>query len=290
MLRKVLTCKPNHFQVEYQINPWMKPGSVDQELAMEQWQNLIRVYSENGIEVEMLEQSENQPDMVFAADQGLIINKSGYGEKLVVMSNFKHTERRGETEKYTKWFNENGYKVEFLPQDMHFEGGGELIPWNGKYFIGSGLRNSHKTHIYLEQKYNLEFISLKLIDPKFYHLDTCFFVLNTDTAFYYPKAFDEDSKKILQNSFKNLIEFTDSEIEGFAANSVVSGDLVFMQKNNTTFKQKIESFSYQTIEVDISEFIKSGGGIHCLTFELEREPHFNLYLKKPENQFQIKAN
>lgn len=258
MLRKVLTCKPNYFQVKYQINPWMKPGSVNQKLAMEQWLNLIQAYSENGIEVKTLEQSENQPDMVFAADQGLVINNHDSGKNLIIMSNFKHAERKGETEKYTSWFKENRYEVEFLPKDMHFEGGGELIPWSGKYFIGSGLRNSHKTHIYLEQKYNLQFISLKLIDPRFYHLDTCFFVLNTDTAFYYPTAFDDGSKKILQECFKNLIAFTDSEVEGFAANSVVSGDLVFMQKGNLTFKQKIIDLNYQVIEIDISEFMKSG--------------------------------
>jgi N-dimethylarginine dimethylaminohydrolase len=287
MLRKVLTCKPNHFQVEYQINPWMKPGSVNQKLAMEQWQNLIDVYTQNGIEVEILDQTKDQPDMVFAADQGLIINSDS---KLIVMSNFKHLQRQGETKNYQNWFSQNGYQVEFLPKELHFEGGGELIPWKGKYFIGSGLRNSEVTHHYLADKYDLEFIPLKLIDPKFYHLDTCFFVLNSDTAFYYPKAFSLESIEVLKSCFANLIEFSQVEVNGFAANSVVSGDLVFMQTGNSTFKHKIQSFGYQAIEVDISEFMKSGGGIHCLTFELERQPHFNLYLKKPQNQFQIKSN
>jgi N-dimethylarginine dimethylaminohydrolase len=225
--------------------------------------------------------------MVFAADQGLIINSDS---KLIVMSNFKHLQRQGETKNYQNWFSQNGYQVEFLPKELHFEGGGELIPWKGKYFIGSGLRNSEVTHHYLADKYDLEFIPLKLIDPKFYHLDTCFFVLNSDTAFYYPKAFSLESIEVLKSCFANLIEFSQVEVNGFAANSVVSGDLVFMQTGNSTFKHKIQSFGYQAIEVDISEFMKSGGGIHCLTFELERQPHFNLYLKKPQNQFQIKSN
>ena len=287
MLKKVLTCKPNHFRVEYQINPWMKPGSADQKLAFKQWQNLIKAYQQNGIEVEILEQNENQPDMVFAADQGLVVDSD---KKIVVMSNFKHPERQGETKYFQKWFQENGYKVEFLPEGLSFEGGGELIPWMGKYFIGSGLRNSQKTHQYLSTKYNLEFISLELIDPKFYHLDTCFFVLNSQTAFYYPKAFSKKSIQVLKSSFENLIEFTEKEVGNFAANSVVSRDAVFMQKGSLSFKQKIMDSGYQAIELDISEFMKSGGGIHCLTFELERQPHFNLSVAQKSPQFQITRN
>jgi N-dimethylarginine dimethylaminohydrolase len=255
----------------------MKPGSVDSNKALEQWEALILAYKENGIEVETINQIEGLSDMPFAADQGLIVDQQN---KVLVLSNFKYSQRKEESDTYKTWFEKNGFTVEILPSDLNFEGGGECIPWNGQYFIGEGFRNSSGTHKYITQKFGTQFISLKLIDEKYYHLDTCFFVLDSETAFYYPKAFSQDSINILNKLFSNLYEFSEDEMSGFAPNSVVSGQIVFVQKGNPSFNKKLQSLGYDVIEVDISEFIKSGGGIHCLTFELEREPHFKLSLKK----------
>jgi N-dimethylarginine dimethylaminohydrolase len=277
-------CTPNHFQVEYQINPWMKPGSVDTQKALSQWQDLVEKYKQNGIEVEILDQKKGLADMVFAADQGLIVSRE---RKILLLSNFKYTQRQGESLEYKRWFIEQGYRVDTLPKQLTFEGGGECIPWNGKSFIGEGFRNNEDTYKYIENKYKIEFIPLKLINEKFYHLDTCFFVLNQTTAFYYPPALAKESIEKLQKLFPNLIEFTTQEIEAFAANSVVNEKTVFMQAGSQTFKDKIEFLGYTVIEVDISEFIKSGGGVHCLTFELDRQAQFNITLKE---NFVIKVN
>ena len=272
VLKKVLMCKPNHFRVDYQINPWMKPGTADSQVALQQWQNLVQKYEENGILVEIIEQDENQPDMVFAADQGLIIPAKYTQNKhsKILLSNFKYPQRQGETKFFLKWFVLKGYEMEFVPGNISFEGGGEILPWNGKYFIGEGFRNSSQAFKYIQETFGLEFISLELISDRFYHLDTCMFILDTDTCFYYPKAFSEKSQELIQKLFKNPIKFSDEEVGGFAANSAIHGKIVFVQKNNPTFNQKLEDLGYKAVEVDISEFIKAGGGIHCLTFELER--------------------
>ena len=275
MLSKVLTCTPTYFTVDYQINPWMKPGSVDTKKAMTQWENLIKVYQETGIEVETIEQDKSQPDMPFSADQGLVINPSN-DKPTINLSNFKHKERQGETKFYKKWFEKNGYKVEALPKEIKFEGGGELLPWKGKFFIGQGFRNSSKASKYIHEKFGVEFIPLTLINEKYYHLDTCMFILNPNTIFYYPEAFDGKSIEIIKKSFENIVEFSENEVESFAANSVVSGRNVFMQTGSKKFKETVESFGYTAFEVDISEFMKSGGGIHCLTFELQRLPHLEV--------------
>ncbi len=275
MLKTVLMCRPNYFQVKYQINPWMKPGSVDLKKAIDQWEDLVQRYNQNGIKVKIIDQVESEPDMPFAADQGLVISPelSKNNQKTIVLSNFRYPERQGETKYYKKWFEDNGYQVEHLPSDINFEGGGEMLPWKGKYLIGQGFRNSTEANKYLKQKYGIDFIAFELVNEKFYHLDTCMFLLNDDTVFYYPPAFSSKSIAKIKELFKNSIEFTTQEVEGFAANSVITKNLVFMQSNNTTFRKKVEILGYKAIEVDVSEFIKSGGGIHCLTFELERVPH-----------------
>lgn len=270
MLKKVLMCKPSFFRVDYQINPWMKPGSVNQVKALEQWQNLVDVYQKHGIDVTILDQKESFPDMVFAADQGLIIENLNKDKRSLILSNFRYPQRQGESQVYANWFKENNLQIKNLPEELFFEGGGELLYWKQKYFIGQGFRNSSNIANYLQQNFELDLISLDLINDKFYHLDTCMFVLNDETVFYYPPAFSEISIKKIKSLIKNPIQFTAEEVQNFAANSVLSQETVFVQAGSPSFVKKLEDLGYKIVQVDVSEFVKSGGGIHCLTFELQR--------------------
>jgi len=266
-LVSVLMCKPTYFSVEYQINPWMKPGTVDQKKAMEQWENLKQAYQNAGIKVNVIEQDKNQPDMVFAADQGIVLNST---TNSVLLSSFRYPQRQGETIFYQKWLNQNGYLTHNLPANHYFEGGGEIIPFYKGYLVGQGFRNSADSIEFITKNYQIPFFPLQLINQKYYHLDTCLFVLSDTTAFYYKPAFAEESIKTLQNLFPDLIEISENDVSQFAANSVVSGSSVFCNVGCNDFVNQIKQRGFDCIQVDISEFMKSGGGIHCLTFELER--------------------
>ena len=138
-------------------------------------------------------------------------------------------------------------------------------------FVGTGFRTLPLTVRKLKRLLNIKIIELILMHPRFYHLDTCFFPLNNDTAFYYPYAFSPGSQKKLQELIPNLIEFSDVEVNHFASNSVVTDHHVVMQKGIVSFKEKIRKLGYEAVEVDVSEFIKAGGGIHCLTQVLKEE-------------------
>jgi len=265
-LTSVLMCNPLHFSVEYQINPWMKPGTVDKQKAMEQWQQLKSAYEAEGISVQVIDQVPGQPDMVFAADQGLVITP----QKHVLMSSFRYPQRMGETDYYSHWFREHGYVIEHLPKDIYFEGGGELLPWKNGFLIGEGFRNSAEACKIITRTHGTTFISLELIDPQFYHLDTCLFALSDSVAFYYKPAFSELSCAKLRDLFDELVEFTEQDVLNFAANSVISGTTVFCNTGCDHFVGMLRNWGYKVVECDISEFMKSGGGIHCLTFELER--------------------
>ncbi len=254
-------CRPDHFQVEYVINPWMKKGSVDVVKAKKQWQELVDTYTSLGIQVEVIAQKPELPDMVFTADQALIIGKTAY------LSHFRFAERQPESAVFEKWFLENGYSVQPISDQYYFEGG-ECVHWQDMYFVGTGFRAQKEACPQLAEMIKKTVQPLTLIDERFYHLDTCLLVLDDENAFYYPQAFDSASQKLLLETIPNLIEFTESEALGFAANSVVTERTVITQKGNERFFQKLHALKYQPIEIDISEFIKSGGGIHCLTLEV----------------------
>lgn len=257
-------CEPTYFDtLDYSINPWMQPGKIDGKKAMTEWQNLVKAYQSQDIEVEVIKQREGVPDMVFATDQGIVKDKT------VLLSRFWCDERKGETKHYEQWFKENGYTIKTLPDDIYLEGNGDSFFWGDKLLIGLGYRADKKTTEALSKLLNIEVVPIEIVDPKFYHLDVGFLPLNHDTAFYYPPAFSGKSREVLKKLVPNLIEFTEEEANGFAANSVVTDHHVVHQSGTPTFKKKLEDLGYTSVEVEMGEFMKSGGGPHCLTNVLE---------------------
>jgi N-dimethylarginine dimethylaminohydrolase len=264
VIKRVLMCKPLHFaELDYIINPWMKPGTIDGQKALTQWESLVQIYKELGITVEVIDQQSGVPDMVFATDQGIV------HEKKVLLSRFWHNERKNETQYYEAWFENKGYEVEYLPQGAFFEGNGDAYFWGDKLLIGVGYRADEFTCQAVSKSLAIEVIPINIVDPKYYHLDVGFLPINTETAFYYPKAFTKESREVLKKMIPNLIEFTKEETAAFSANSVVTGKNVIHQKGSTTFVKKLKELGYNSIPVDLSEFMKSGGGAHCLTNILE---------------------
>ncbi len=252
-------CKPLHFSVDYIINPWMKLGTVDTNNALKQWDELVKIYENQNIKVEIIEQVKGLPDMVWATDQGIIHNSK------VLLSHFWYRERQNETDYYKAWFEKKGYEIEYLPPGAYFEGNGDSYFWKDKLLVGVGYRADDYSCEAVSKALNIEVVPVYITDPKFYHLDVGFLPINEDTAFYYPKAFDRQSREVLKKLIHNLIEFSKEEAMGFCANSIVSGNNVIHQSGNPTFTEKLTKLGYNSIDVDLSEFKKSGGGAHCLT-------------------------
>lgn len=255
----ILLCRPNHFQIEYVINPWMKVGEVDPGKAMSQWEALVNLYKDLHVTVSIIDQEVGLPDMVFAADQGISLGNQW------LLANFRYSQRQGESTIYAKYLEDLGKEVCRLPEGLYFEGGGEAVWYGDTLLLGNGFRSSVQATDFIGNTFGKEVLSLDLIDEQFYHLDTCLFVLNRETIFYYPPAFTENSRKVLVGRVKNLIELSEQEVMSFAANSVVIEDNVIHQKGSETFAEAITKLGYHSRPVDVSEFLKAGGGIHCLT-------------------------
>lgn len=264
-VKKVLMCRPDYFNVEYIINPWMIPGSVDRQKAEKQWETLAEIYRNLQIEVSYIRQQQRLPDMVFSADQAIVSGDTA------LMSNFKYRERRGERKPYESWFQEHGYTMTYIPGDHYFEGTGECLIWNDIVLTGVGFRTRSESCNQISQTLKREVVALELVNPQFYHLDTCFFPLNETTAFYYPEGFSEEAREILRRLIPTLIPFTHEEAYGFSANSIATDHHVIVQRGNPTFTERLQELGYRVIETDVSEFIKAGGGIHCLTNVIDEE-------------------
>lgn len=260
-IKKVLMCRPDYFDIVYEINPWMKVCSVSILKAQEQWSNLAQIYQDLEIEVKVIEPNIDFPDMVFATDQGII------KRDIFISGNFRFVERQGESELYKEWLLQNGYIINHTQKDVCFEGG-DCVMIGDKMVFGYGFRSDLQAAKEIEKILDIEVIPIKLINYRFYHLDTALFSLNSNTLFYVESAFERKSLELLSEK-ANLISIDEAEANNFAANSMVTNGHVIMTANNLKMKKDIEDQGYKVIEVDVSEFLKSGGGIHCLTLVLE---------------------
>jgi len=260
--RSYLMCPPTYFTVTYSINPWMRPDQpTDPDRAMRQWEQLRQIYLGLGHTVQVIDPVPGLPDMVFAANGATVIDGTVLGAK------FRFPERAAEAGAYLGWFRASGYR-DVRPARLINEGEGDILFAGRALFAGHGFRTDLAAHAQLEETFGVRVISVRLVDPRFYHLDTAMCVLDDDTVAYYPEAFDDASRAALAAHFTELIEADDSDAEVLGLNAVSDGRHVVLPAQATELADKLAAHGFEPIGVDLSELRKSGGGPKCCTLEL----------------------
>lgn len=263
--RTVLMCRPDHFTVSYRINPWMRPQEpTDTALAVRQWEELYRTYLRLGYDVRLIDPVPGLPDMVYAANGGQVVDGVAHGAR------FRHAERADEGPIYMKWFRDHGYDVR--EPDALNEGEGDFLLVGDTVFAGSGFRSEVAGHDEVAAVFGREVVTLGLVDPRFYHLDTAFAVLDSDggpgAVAYYPEAFDERSQALLAERFPDAILVGEQDALVFGLNCFSDGRNVVVAAQATTFATQLAEHGFVPVRVDLSELLRGGGGVKCCTLEL----------------------
>ena len=262
-MKKVLLCPPIFYGIEYEINPWMHiENKVNKEKALEEYRALKNTYKSLGVEVLEIEPVKGLPDMVYAANIGFPL-----GNRFVV-SNFRYRQRRGESEFAKKFFEKLGFEIIELPQNLFFEGQGDLLTIGGKYFMGWGKRSSRDAINFLSKRLGMEIVDLELRDPYFYHLDMSLGPLDKDTALINPRSFTKDGLVKLKKEFLNIIETSENDNKFMVCNLVtINKTVVIAEGISNKLKNDIMEHRLNVIEIPMDEFRKGGGSIKCLTLE-----------------------
>jgi N-dimethylarginine dimethylaminohydrolase len=268
--RRYLMCPPRFFAVEYVINPWMDPSRpVSAERAIEQWTELRDTYRRLGHTVEEIDAQPGLPDMVFAANSGTVIDGRVLG------SRFRAPQRAAEAEHFRRWFTEHGYREITMPDKIN-EAEGDFA-WTGRLLLaGTGFRTDPAAHAEAQETLGVPVVSLKLVDPRYYHLDTALFVLAeaTDTTpaqiAYYPDAFSAGSRRVLARLFPDAVLATAADAACFGLNGVSDGRNVVLPLEATALAERLVARGYEPVLVDISELRKAGGGPKCCTLEIRK--------------------
>ncbi|WP_442577272.1 dimethylargininase [Microbacterium sp. F51-2R] len=270
--RRYLMCRPEHFTVSYTINPWMEPANpTDTALAVRQWQKLYDTYLELGHEVQLIDPIEGLPDMVYTANGGFIIDNIAYGAK------FRFQERVPEGPAFMDWFRDNGFEV-VEPREVN-EGEGDFLLVGDTILAGTGFRSTGDSHREIGEIFGKEVVSLTLVDPRFYHLDTAIAVLDPvqgeggvehANIAYLEHAFDAEGQAVLAERFPDAIRVSDEDGSVFGLNSASDGLNVIISPRAKGFEAQLRERGYNPVLVDLSELLLGGGGIKCCTLELRR--------------------
>lgn len=262
--RTFLMCPPEFFAVEYAINAWMDPSvGVDAAVALRQWENLRATYEALGHTVHVLDPQPGLRDMVYAANGAFSVGGIAYGAR------FHHPERAAEATHHAGWYAANGWRRHHEPSYTN-EGEGDFayVPGAGVVLAGTGFRTDPRAHGEAQDVLGVPVLGLRLVDPRFYHLDTALFVLDDHTICYFPGAFSARSQRALRRLFPDALLADESDALAFGLNAVSDGRHVVLPAQATSLAGRIAERGFTPIGVDLSELRKGGGSVKCCTAEL----------------------
>jgi N-dimethylarginine dimethylaminohydrolase len=264
-----LMCPPEYFTVAYIINPWMHGNlrKIDNAVARQQWRSLYDILSDRAT-VRLVLPQPGSPDMVFTANAGLVKGRS------FVVSRFRYPERQYEEPYFADWFMDRGYEVSMMPRECPFEGAGDALfdrGVAGRLWMAHGHRSIAAAREVLYERLGLDIVTLKLVDQRFYHLDTCFCPLDGGFLMYYPDAFDEASRAAIEAGVPaaRRIAVPEEDALAFACNAVNIDSTVVVNRATPAFVKALARHGFTVVQTPLSEFMKAGGSAKCLTLRLD---------------------
>jgi len=263
--RHYLMCEPAHYTVSYEINPWMdRTRPTDASLAVRQWRRLRDVYLDLGHRVDTIDPLPGLPDMVYAANGATVV------DGVVYAARFRYPERAAEGPAYAAWFAEHGYVIHDA-QNVN-EGEGDLLPVGDLILAGTGFRTACTAHREAQEVFDRPVVTLELVDPRFYHLDTALAVLASSVddpqVAYYPPAFSPAAQAVLAQLFPDAVLADEQDALALGLNAVSDGLHVVLPPGARHLADALRERGYEPVAVDTSELLKGGGGAKCCTLEI----------------------
>jgi N-dimethylarginine dimethylaminohydrolase len=267
------------YEVQYRINPWMRPDAwqadpaTGRATARKAFAQLRAALEAAGAKVDVISAAAGLPDLVFPANAAIVLDGR------VLLARFRHPERQGEEVVFRTAFEAlkaRGlvHEIVELPPDVLQEGAGDCI-WDKNrdhFWVGYGQRSTQNSVAAIGLAFEQKTVALELGTDRYYHLDTCFCPLTDGKLLYYPPAFTETALMAIHAHVRpeDRIVASDSEAAAFCVNAVAIGYTVIMAQPPASLRKKLAVHGFRVTGIDLSPFILSGGGAYCMTLRLDR--------------------
>jgi len=271
-LRKVLLCSPDHFSFQ-PINEITKGVMAQGETAdlnafKREHGELIAAYSENGVEVELIEPREHLPYMVYARDFGCCVSEG------VLIGSFREPVRQDEEIVYERKVRELGVPVIGKVVRGSFEGGDFWMLDESTIVHGvvartdwEGLRNA--ASILEPLGYTVTGVQ---INSENLHLDMAFNIVAPGVAVCAIEQMPDFFLRMLEKRRFELVEVPSQRVYEHHCNVQALGDgRVLSFAGNTAVNERLGALGLEVVSPEITQILKGGGGPHCMTFPLERD-------------------
>ena len=267
-MRELLLCPPDHYGIEYEINPWMsRARGAETESPRRNGRACTTSCPSLDCKIHLVPPQPKLPDMVFTANAGLTVGRK------FIPSNFRHEERAGEAPHFAQWMEEHGYEITWLPKNSFFEGEGDALFGGDALFCGYKFRTDIQSRIARSRKFLSVSSSRSSWSIRASIISTPVFVRSPDGgAFWFPAAFDEYGQRAIRDHMPNLIDVAPEEAAHFSCNAVVLERDIVLPGGRAQLVQTLEERGYQCHPLPMTEFLKAGGACKCLTmFMPQRE-------------------
>jgi len=275
---RFLMCRPDHYGVDYAINPWMNPQSWAREsrtlvdASQREWAALHRALAGLGAAIELVPPVPGLPDLVFTANAAVVLDRKA------LLARFRHPQRRGEEEPFAAGFRTLQARgvidtVATLPGDIVLEGAGDCV-WDrtrGLFWMGHGLRSDGAASGPVRDLFAVDTVGLELCDPRFYHLDTALCPLWRGEVMYVPAAFTLQALADIRARVApaQRIEVGTDDACRLAANAVCVGNAIVMSGCGDRLRRRLAERGYRVVTTPLPSFLRSGGSAFCLTLRLD---------------------
>jgi N-dimethylarginine dimethylaminohydrolase len=275
---RFLMCRPEHFGVVYEINPWMKAKDWKAEehalaeQARREWIGLRHTLAELGAEIELVPAASGVPDLVFTANSAVVLDRKA------LLARFRYPQRRGEESHYKEAFRTLQARglidlVRILPEGLFLEGAGDCV-WDSHrnlFWLGYGPRSDAAAAAVVERMFEVEVLALELCDPRFYHLDTALCPLPRGEIMYVPSAFTREGRTLIREKAgaTPCIEIGVTDACQLAANAVCVAETLVMSACSPPLRETLEEHGYRVVVTPLGAFLRSGGAAFCLTLRLD---------------------
>ena len=276
---RILMCAPDHFAVDYAINPWMDParwakdsGALESD-ARREWRGLHRKLKKLGAAIELVPPVAGLPDLVFTANAAIVMNG------VALLAHFRHPERQGEEPYYERAFRDLWARgviaaVHRPPAGLITEGAGDCV-WDAArqmFWMGYGPRSERAAASVVQEIFGIETVAVELANAHFYHMDTALSPLPRGEVMFVPEAFTAAGLREIYDRVapEQRIALAPEDSKVFAANAVKLGDDIAMSSCSAALRRRLAALGYRVHTTPLGAFHRSGGSAFCLTLRLDQ--------------------
>ena len=246
------------------------------ERAREEVLGLAELYRSEGVRVHLVEGLEDKPNAMYARDPFLMTPRGA------VISRFMYEVRRGEEVAYREAIERLGYPIVKVMSDPEvFEGGNAMVLSPRVALVGVGER-TNRAGLEAMRKVLTEAGVEEVIEVQTpissIHIDEYTAQVDVKTIVTVRQVFPWEAADRLRRAGFNVLTVEYSQLPGGIGGRLCM-NMVALRPRRVVMgagcegpRKLLEAEGIDVIEVDIDEVLRGGGGVHCLTGVLAREP------------------